>query len=369
MLLGAHMSVAGGVSTAFARAEAVGCTALQIFVKNASQWTAKPLPDDEASLFAAERQRTGIERVVAHASYLINLGSPDDALWEKSVAALADELERCDQLALHGLVLHPGSHVGSGEEAGLHRIADGLDEAFQRTAGGRCPVLLETTAGQGTNLGFRFEQLARIRDLATGADRVAWCLDTCHVFAAGYDLRTDAGVTDTLDRFDAICGLDRLVAIHLNDSLKPFDSRRDRHAHIGEGEIGRPGFGALLRDPRLRDVPMVLETPKGESLREDARNLELLRALAEGRDPKRAPGLSTPEWRKGTLAGAAAKPDAKAKAEAEAKPKAKAKAKAKAKTKTKAKNAEVKTAKAAPTKAPGRKAAARKNTRSKARRK
>jgi deoxyribonuclease-4 len=305
MFIGAHMSVAGGVHTAFARAEAVGCTALQIFVKNASQWTAKPLEDEHVRLFGEERKRTGIDRVIAHDSYLINLGSPDGELWEKSVAALVDELERCEALTLDGLVAHPGSHVGTGGDAGLARIAEGLDEVFRRTRGGRCPVLLETTAGQGTNLGHRFEHLARIRGLVAEPERVGWCLDTCHVFAAGYDLRSAAAVAETLDRFDETCGIGRLGAIHLNDSLKPFASRRDRHAHIGEGEIGRDGFAALLRDPRLADVPMVLETPKGEGLEEDARNLEILRALAEGKTPDRRPDLRTLEWRKATLPGAA----------------------------------------------------------------
>ena len=222
--IGAHMSVAGGVHTAFSRAESVGCTALQIFVKNASQWSGKPIPDDHARLFCEERHRTGIDRVVAHASYLINLASPDAELHRKSTAALVDELERCERLGLDGLVLHPGSHVGTGEAKGLRRVARGLDAAFRETRGMRCPVLLETTAGQGTNLGHRFEHLARIMDLVREPDRVATCLDTCHVFAAGYDLRTRRLVRATLDRFDEVCGLDRLRAIHLNDSLKPFAS-------------------------------------------------------------------------------------------------------------------------------------------------
>lgn len=305
MKLGAHMSVAGGVHKAFARAESVGCTALQIFVKNASQWRAKPLPEEEARLFAEERARTGILPVVAHDSYLINLGSPDPALWKRSIAAMVDELERCEALALDGLVAHPGSHVGSGEARGLKRIAQGLNAVFRETRGHHVPVLLETTAGQGSNLGWRFEHLAKIRDLVKEPERVGFCLDTCHVFAAGYDLRTAAAVRATLDAFDSVCGLAHLKAIHLNDSLKPFESRRDRHAHIGEGEIGRAGFAALLRDRRLRDVPMVLETPKDENLKEDARNLELLRALAAGKKPARKRAMATEAWRRGTLKGAA----------------------------------------------------------------
>jgi len=314
MKVGAHMSVAGGVHLAFARAESIGCTALQIFVKNANQWNAKPLPEEEVRLFAAERKRTGILSVVAHDSYLINLGTPAPALWRLSIRAMTDELERCEALALDGLVAHPGSHVGTGEAKGLKRIAQGLDAVLGKTRGFRVPVLLETTAGQGSNLGWRFEQLARIRDLVKEPERVGFCLDTCHVFAAGYDLRTAATVRAMLDEFDSVCGLAHLRAMHLNDSLKPFGSHRDRHAHIGEGEIGRDGFAALLVDPRLRDVPMVLETPKGDDLKEDARNLELLRALAAGKTPARKRAPATDAWRRGTLRGAARIAKEKAKA-------------------------------------------------------
>ena len=303
MQIGAHMSVAGGVATAFERAQRVGCTALQIFVKNASQWQARPLDADEIRRFHEERRRTGISPVVAHASYLINLSSPDEALWNRSIDALVDVLQRSEALSLDGLVLHPGSHVGQGEVRGLRRVARGLRTALHRTRGARCRILLETTAGAGTNLGARFEHLAEIRDRASASERIGTCLDTCHVFAAGYDLRTSLSVRETLDSFDEACGLDTLGAIHLNDSLKPFGSRRDRHAHIGEGEIGRDGFRALLRDRRLRHVPFLLETPKGDALKEDARNLALVRELAAGRDGERRPGLRTDAWRKGTLRG------------------------------------------------------------------
>ncbi|MBZ0268274.1 deoxyribonuclease IV [bacterium] len=305
MRIGAHMSVAGGVSTAFARGERAGCTAMQIFVKNANQWRGKPIPGEEVRRFAEERSRTGITPVVAHASYLINLASPQDELWHRSIDALVDELERCESLSLDGLVLHPGSHVGEGEAKGLRRVARGLSEAIRRTRGFRCRVLLETTAGAGTNLGARFEHLAAIRDRLRAPERAGTCVDTCHVFAAGYDLRAPAAARATIDEFDAVCGTDTLGAIHLNDSLKPFDSRRDRHAHLGEGEIGRAGFATLLRDRRLRDVPFLLETPKGEAMKEDVRNLELVRALAAGDDPPRRRALPTDEWRKGTLRGQA----------------------------------------------------------------
>lgn len=303
MLVGAHMSVAGGVPHAFRHGERVGCTALQIFVKNANRWQGKPIPPADIREFASERARTGIRAVIAHASYLINLASPDDTLWNRSMDALVDELERCESLELDGLVFHPGSHVGEGEDAGLRRVSRALKTVIRRTAGFRGRILLETTAGQGTNLGCRFEHLARIRNDLAAAERVGTCIDTCHVFAAGYDLRTADTVRETLDEFERICGFDTLGAVHLNDSLKPFDSRRDRHAHIGEGEIGRDGFSALLQDPRVRRVPILLETPKGDALKEDQRNLDLVRALAAGENPKRRPGLRTDEWRKGTLRG------------------------------------------------------------------
>lgn len=335
MLLGAHMSAAGGVSKAFARAESVDSTALQIFVKNANQWKAKPIPADEIAAFAAERRRTGIRPVIAHASYLINLASPEKELFDRSVAALVDELERCEALELDGLVLHPGSHVGQGEEKGLARVAQGVNAAFRGTKGFRVKLLLETTAGQGTNLGARFEHLAAIRTAVKEPERVGWCVDTCHVFAAGYDLRTPEAVAATLSEFERILGFDALGAVHLNDSLKPFASRRDRHAQLGEGEIGRAGFAAFLRDERLRRVPVILETPKGESLREDRRNLEEARAWMRGEDPPRRRAVATSDWRRGTLAGqrklarekAAAKGKARETAKRAAKPEPKPKPK------------------------------------------
>ncbi len=305
MRLGAHMSVAGGVHLAFARAESVGCTAMQLFVKNANRWQGKAISAEEVHEFAAERARTGISPIFAHNSYLINLASPDTALWKKSIAALVDELERCELLELEGIVCHPGAHMGAGVERGLDRIARGLDRVFASIPGGRCRVLLETTAGSGTHLGHRFEHLARIREAVREPARVGFCLDTCHAFAAGYDLRSPAAVKKVIGELDEVCGLADLEIVHANDSLTPLGSHRDRHAHIGEGEIGLAGFAALLRDKRLRDVPFILETPKGESLREDKRNLEVLRDLRAGGPLRRRRALSTPEWRKGTLRGAA----------------------------------------------------------------
>jgi deoxyribonuclease-4 len=301
MRLGAHMSIAGGVHRAFARGESVGCTALQIFVKNANRWVGKPISAEETVQFSAERKRSGIEAVIAHNSYLINLATPDETLWRRSIDALEDELERCEALGLESLVIHPGAHVGSGLAAGVARAARGLDETFARVRGGRCRILLETTAGMGSTLGSRFEQLYAIHERVREPERIGMCLDTAHVFAAGYDIRSTQGVRDTLDQFDAICGRGNLRALHLNDSRAPFASARDRHAHIGEGEIGLAAFAALLSDPRLQDVPMVLETPKGEDLREDLRNLETLRALAAGKTPSARRPLKTVAWTKGML--------------------------------------------------------------------
>jgi deoxyribonuclease-4 len=298
------MSVAGGVHRAFARGESVGCTTMQLFVKNANRWEGKSVSDDEVCEFDAERARTGIAPVFAHDSYLINLASPDATLWKKSIAALVDELERCELLQLDGIVCHPGAHMGAGVEHGLARIARGLDRVFTTLPGGRCRVLLETTAGSGTHLGHRFEQLARIRDSVREPDRIGYCVDTCHAFAAGYDLRSPAAVKAVIAEFDEACGLADLEVVHANDSLAPLGSHRDRHAHIGEGEIGLAGFGALVRDKRLQKVPFILETPKGESLREDKRNLEVLRDLQAGGPLRRRRALATPEWRKGRLRGA-----------------------------------------------------------------
>jgi deoxyribonuclease-4 len=302
------MSVAGGVHRAFERGASIGCTAMQIFVRNARQWDAKPILAEHVELFAAERRRTGIHRVVSHGSYLANLASADGSLRRKSIAAVIDELERSERLELDGLVLHPGSSDGGRECDGLRRIAEGLDEVFHGAPGFRCRVLLETMAGQGTNLGWRFEHLARIRDAVCEPERVGWCLDTCHVFAAGHDLRTARAVRATLDEFDRVCSLADLGAVHLNDSLVRLGKRRDRHAHIGEGAIGRAGFRAFLGDSRVREVPMVLETPKGEDLREDARNLEVLRALAARRLPPRRRPLSTEAWRRGRLSSRSRRP-------------------------------------------------------------
>ncbi|MCX7683054.1 MAG: deoxyribonuclease IV [Anaerolineae bacterium] len=277
--LGAHESIAGGLHRAFDHARAVGCDALQIFVKSSRAWAVSPLTDEEITLFKAKAEETAIHPVVAHASYLLNPATPDDELWKKSRDTLIVELERCEALGIPYLVLHPGSHKEAGEEVGLKRVAQALGEVHTATPGLRARILLETTAGQGSDLGYRFEQLAWLLAHTPQGERLGVCFDTCHVFAAGYELRTPEGYATTMELFERIIGLDRLQAIHLNDSKGELGSRKDRHEHIGKGRIGLEGFRHVLGDPRLEGLPGLLETPKGADLREDRDNLAVLRSL------------------------------------------------------------------------------------------
>jgi deoxyribonuclease IV len=279
MNLGAHISVAGGLYRAFARGEAVGCNAMQIFSKNERQWKAKPLSEDDIARFKAEQNRSGIGPLIVHDSYLINLASPKDELWAQSTAAFAHELERCDQLGIPYLVTHPGAHTGSGCDAGLAREADALNRLFAEGVGGSTMVLLETTAGQGTCLGGRFEELAWLLEHVAYPERVGICVDTCHIFAAGYDIRTPEGYTATFDRLISLVGSDRIKAFHLNDSQGGLGSHLDRHAAIGEGQLGLTAFELLINDPRFAALPMVLETPKDADGEADRRNLAVLRGL------------------------------------------------------------------------------------------
>lgn len=278
---GAHMSISGGVSKSFARGESVGLDAMQIFAKNERQWTAKPISAEEVAAFQAEQQRTGIHPVIVHDSYLINLAAPADDLREKSIAAFADELERCAQLKIPYLVTHPGAHTGIGEEAGLVRVADAISRLLAEGVGGTTMILLETTAGQGTALGYRFEHLARLFELIPYHDRLGVCVDTCHIFAAGYDIRDPDTYDATFAELDRLVGLERVKCFHLNDSQKDLGSRVDRHAHIGQGCIGTEAFRLLVNDPRFARLPMIIETPKGEDMAEDRMNLALLRSLVQ----------------------------------------------------------------------------------------
>ncbi|MGD8997712.1 MAG: deoxyribonuclease IV [Anaerolineae bacterium] len=285
MRLGAHESIAGGVHKALDRAKSVGCDAVQLFVKPNRSWAVPVLPDEEVALFGSRAETLGIWPIVGHTSYLLNLCSPQDDLWQKSIDTLVIELERCERLGVPWLVLHPGAHVGTGEEAGLVRMARALGKVHAATVGFQTRLLLETTAGQGTKLGYRFEHLAWLLKETPEGERLGICLDTCHAFAAGYELRTPAGYAETMEAFDRVIGLERLKAIHLNDSKGELGSRKDRHEHIGKGHIGLQGFYHLLTDPQLTGLPGLLETPKSDDLHEDRENLAVLRSLCEGTAP------------------------------------------------------------------------------------
>lgn len=279
MNLGAHLSIEGGLHRALHRGKESTCSVVQIFVKNQLQWNAPPLTDEQVAAFRRAKRETGIKTVVAHGSYLLNLASPDDALWRKSMDAFLLELERCEALGALGLVIHPGSHLGQGEEAGLRRIARALDTIHGRTQGYRTRTLLETTAGQGSSLGRRFEQLRAILDRVQDPARLAVCVDTAHIFAAGYDLRNAAAYEATMQELLEVVGRRRVRAFHLNDSKAKLGSEVDRHAHIGKGQIGRKGFAALVRDRRFHRVPMFLETPKEGDM--DRKSLRCLRRLRD----------------------------------------------------------------------------------------
>lgn len=278
-LLGAHMSIAGGVDKSLLLGKTVDCDAIQIFTKSSRQWAAKPYTKEEIELFELNRKETGIKTVIAHDSYLLNLGSPDGALRKRSITAFIDELERCEILGVSNLVAHPGSHLGAGEDEGIKTIARSLDEVHTACPGYKVKVTLEITAGQGSNLGYRFEQIARMIDATKESDRLRVCFDTEHAFAAGYDIRTREGYERTFTEFDEAIGVEVLAAFHLNDSKKEFNSRVDRHEHIGKGHIGIEAFRLLLNDKRFWGLPMCLETPKGPDLKEDRENLTLLKSL------------------------------------------------------------------------------------------
>jgi len=279
-LLGAHESVAGGLHLAFERISRVGGESLQIFSRNQRQWQPSELQPEEIELFTKAHEESGGMPVASHASYLVNLASGKKELLEKSVHSLALELSRCARLGIAYVVLHPGSHGGDGIEAGLKRVVRGLDRAIEQSGAG-VQVLVETTAGQGTGLGSGFEELAYILDNSMFPELLGVCIDTCHIFAAGYELRTAEGYQATIAALEGSVGLEKIRFFHLNDSKKGLGSRVDRHEHIGKGEIGLNGFRNLLNDPRFAGLPMTLETPKGDNLAEDRQNLQVLRSLID----------------------------------------------------------------------------------------
>jgi deoxyribonuclease-4 len=276
------MSIAGGVHRALERGQATGCSVIQIFVKNQRQWSAPALTGEEIARWNAARRATAIAPVFAHASYLINLATPAPVGWRRAVAAFHDELERAEALGLSFVVIHPGSHRGAGREAGLRRVVEALDELTSRTRGYRVGIALENSVGAGDTIGGTFDDLRRLIEGARAPERVGVCLDTCHLFAAGYDLRDRQGYARTIQECSDRIGTRTVWAFHLNDSRAAFHSRLDRHEHIGRGQIGRAAFRWLLTDWRWRRTPMVLETPKAPDPEADIRNLRVLRSLAAG---------------------------------------------------------------------------------------
>lgn len=272
------MSISGGLEKAVELGDSIGCGAIQIFTKNNNQWKAKPLTATEISKFKETWEKSGVKQIVAHTGYLINLANPSQN-WEKSMESMEMEMVRADMLGIPYLVLHPGSHLGKGEDWGLKRIVESLNILYSRHPELKVIVLLETTAGQGTNLGYTFEQLEYIIRLSDEPHRYGICFDTCHVFAAGYNIKTAKGYEETIAQFDKVLGLGRLKAFHLNDSKYDWTSRVDRHEDIGKGTLGLEPFRFILNDSRFKEIPMLLETPKEEGLENDIKNLNILKSL------------------------------------------------------------------------------------------
>ena len=285
LLLGAHMSIVGGLSKALTRGASINCTALQIFTKSNRQWAPSQPTQEEIDLFKKTQQETGIAHVVAHASYLINMGSPDPDIHRKSVIAATKELAVCEALGIPFLVIHPGAYTTSTPEKAISAIAQGIEKMLHHVPGSST-ILLETMAGQGTVVGRTFKELAAIRELISDKHRVGICLDTCHVFAAGYDLATQTGYASLWKDFDTIIGLSHLKVLHLNDSKKECGSHVDRHEAIGKGEIGLEGFRLLMNDERFFSLPKILETPKA-SLLDDAKNMATLKKLLSEESKKK----------------------------------------------------------------------------------
>ena len=278
-LLGAHTSINGGVSTAVDLAEKLGFTAMQIFTKNNNRWYAKELSENEIEKFRMRLESSKIKFVVAHDSYLINLCSKELEMLNKSRDSFLDELKRCELLGIPHLNFHPGAHLGLGEDEGIKIIAESLNVAHSKTPGYKVTSMIEATAGQGSAIGYKFEHLRKIIDLVEEKDRITICIDTAHIFAAGYDIKDSTNYEIVINEFDNIVGLDRLKCIHMNDSKKPLGSKVDRHEHIGKGFIGLQGFTNIMNDKRIEHIPKILETPKGKEQLEDLVNLNILKSL------------------------------------------------------------------------------------------
>jgi len=280
-LLGAHMSSGGGAEKAIDRGLSIGCTAIQLFVKNNMQWFASPFSDKEIGAFLDHPQRGELGSIFAHSGYLINLAATTEDFHEKSLRSLREELVRADQLQLPFIVLHPGAHMGAGVEAGLDKIVKSIDGIFAAIPKVKTKIALETTAGQGSSLGHTFEHLEYILKNVRQPERLCVCVDTAHLFAAGYDVSTQTGAKKVFAQFHKLIGFDRLAALHLNDSKVPLASHVDRHEHIGKGKIGIEGFRYVMNEPKFTKVPKVLETPKGKEMTEDVENMALLRSLID----------------------------------------------------------------------------------------
>ncbi len=281
VLLGSHVSIAGGVHTAFARAAGIGCATMQVFVKNSNRWSGSRLTRGDIENFRAEAAATGIAPVVAHASYLINLCATSRGTLKRSRAGFIDELKRCEAFGIRALIVHPGSHMGAGEEDGVKTIAESLNYIHEQTPGFSTATALECTAGQGTAIGYRLEHLRAIIDRVDARDRMLVCLDTCHLFAAGYEISTEQGWEKTFGEFETVIGFGRLAAVHVNDSKKGPGSRIDRHEHIGKGQMGLTAFRMLMNDRRFAGIPAILETEKSDDMHEDVENFRVLRSLIQ----------------------------------------------------------------------------------------
>lgn len=275
-LIGAHLSTKGGLHTVFERAAAIGASSAALFAKNGNQWKGKEMTAEDCAQFASLRT---VAPMLTHASYLINLATTNEEFHRKSIAAMIDELDRAERLGIHAVVLHPGAHMGAGNEAAIDQIARSLDQIHAAIPEHRVVTLLETAAGQGSCVGCTFEELGAMMDRVDDKRRVGICFDTCHVFAAGYDIRTADGYARAIEEIERYVGIENVGAFHLNDSKKPLGSRVDRHEHIGEGEIGLEAFAMLLNDPRFSRIPKVIETPKTVETESDRKNLAVLRSL------------------------------------------------------------------------------------------
>jgi deoxyribonuclease-4 len=281
MLFGAHESISGGVFTAIERGKQATCDTIQMFNKGNNQWKAKKLEKEEIDKFFKAIGDTGVTASTSHTSYLINIASPDKKLMGVSRSSLKEEMERCNILKIPNLVMHPGSHVGTGEEEGIKRISVNINKLFDELENNTVCLLLETTAGQGSHLGYTFEQLAQMIDGVEDKAHIGVCIDTCHIFSAGYPISEPKDYKATMKKFDDVIGLDKLKIIHMNDSMKGFGEKKDRHEHIGKGKIGLEAFRNIVNDPKLKKVPMILETPKEDDLKDDIENLKVLRGLVK----------------------------------------------------------------------------------------